>query len=72
MENQELFNLLDNQAKSLVGILLKRIEILESEQALTPSLYKKIVKESIYEWVRMLKVLINGKVEFRTKPNNEV
>ena len=47
MENQELFNLLDNQSKSLVGILLKRIEILESEQALTPSLYKKIVKESI-------------------------
>jgi len=68
MENQELFNLLDNQAKSLVGILLKRIEILESEQALTPSLYKKIVKESIYEWVRMLKVLINGRVEFKSRP----
>ena len=68
MENQELFNLLDNQAKSLVGILLKRIEILESEQALTPSLYKKIVKESIYEWVRILKVLINGKVEFKSRP----
>jgi len=68
MENQELFNLLDNQAKSLVGILLKRIEILESEQALTPSLYKKIVKESIYEWIRMVKVLINGKVEFKCRP----
>ena len=68
MENQELFNLLDNQSKSLVGILLKRIEILESEQALTPSLYKKIVKESIYEWVRILKVLINGKVEFKSRP----
>ena len=68
MDNTELFNLLDNQAKSLVGILLKRIEILESEQVLTPSLYKKIVKESIYEWVRMLKVLINGRVEFKSRP----
>jgi hypothetical protein len=67
--NNELFELLDSQAKSLVGILLKRIEILEKENSLTPSLYKAIVKEHVYEWVRTLKALITiGKVEFRTRP----
>ena len=67
METQELFNILDSQSKVLVGTLLKRIEILEEEKALQPNLYKKIVKESIYEWVRVIKTLINGSVTFRTK-----
>lgn len=67
--NQELFELIDNQARTLVGILLKRIEILEKEQSLTPELYKALVKEHVYEWVRQLKALITiGKVEFRTRP----
>jgi len=67
--NNELFELLDSQAKSLVGILLKRIEILEKENSLTPSLYKSLVKEHVYEWIRGLKTLISiGKVEFRTRP----
>jgi len=67
--NNELFELLDSQAKSLVGILLKRVEILEKENALTPALYKAIVKEHVYEWVRTIKALIViGKVEFKTRP----
>jgi len=67
--NQELFELLDNQAKSLVGVLLKRVEILEKENSLTPSLYKALVKEHVYEWVRTIKTLITiGKVEFRNRP----
>lgn len=68
-ENKELFDLLDHQAKTLVGILLKRIEILEQEKALTPSLYKKIIKESIYESFRTIKTILNiGRIEFRTRP----
>jgi hypothetical protein len=69
MENQELFNLLDTQAKTLVGILLKRIEILEKENSLNPSLYKSLIKEHVYEWTRTLKALITiGKLEFKTRP----
>jgi len=67
--NNELFELLDSQAKTLVGILLKRVEILEKENSLTPALYKALVKEHVYEWTRTLKALISiGKVEFRTRP----
>ena len=67
--NNELFELLDIQAKTLVGILLKRVEILEKENSLTPALYKSLVKEHVYEWVRNLKTLITiGKVRFTTRP----
>ena len=69
MENMnEIFELLDSQSKVLVGILLKRIELLEKEKALTPNLYKALVKEHVYEWVRVVKTLINGKVEFKSRP----
>ena len=69
MENQELFNLIDLNSKTLVGILLKRIEVLEKENALTPSLYKALVKESVYESARNLKTIITiGKLEFKSKP----
>ena len=68
MENtKELFELLDSQSKTLVGVLLKRIELLEKENALTPNLYKALVKEHVYEWVRNIKTLINGRVEFKIK-----
>lgn len=67
--NNELFELLDSQARTLVGVLLKRIEILEKEKSLSPELYKALIKEHVYEWVRTLKALITiGKVEFRTRP----
>ena len=72
MENQELFNLIDLNSKTLVGILLKRIEVLEKENALTPSLYKALVKESVYESARNLKTIITiGKLEFKSKPKEE-
>ena len=70
MENlEELYNLIDLNAKTLVGILLKRIEVLEKENALTPSLYKALVKESVYESARNLKTIIKiGKLEFKSRP----
>ena len=70
MENlEELYNLIDLNAKTLVGILLKRIEVLEKEHALTPSLYKALVKESVYESARNLKTIIKiGKLEFKNRP----
>jgi len=49
--------------------LLKRIEVLEKENALTPSLYKALVKESVYESARNLKTIIKiGKLEFKNRP----
>jgi hypothetical protein len=70
MENlEELYNLIDLNARTLCGILLKRIEVLEKENALTPSLYKALVKESVYESARNLKTIIKiGKLEFKNRP----
>ena len=66
--NEEIYNLIDLNAKQLVGQLLKRLEILEKENALTPSLYRAIVREHVYESARNLKTIIKiGRVEFKTK-----
>jgi len=67
----KIFELIDYQSKSLVGMLCKRLEILEQEKVLTPNLYKSIVKEFIYESSRQLKKLIEvyftvGKIEFKS------
>ena len=68
-QNEELYNQIDLNAKTLVGILLKRIEVLEKENALTPSLYKALVKESVYESARNLKTIIKiGKLTFTNRP----
>jgi hypothetical protein len=61
--------LIDDSAKNLVGILLKRVEVLSKENVLTPNLYKAIAREIIYEQSRNLKRLVNvhltiGKVKF--------
>jgi len=70
--NEELYNQIDLNAKQLVGILLKRIEVLEKENALTPSLYKAIVKELVYESARNLKTIIKiGKLTFKAKDSKE-
>jgi hypothetical protein len=70
--NEELYNQIDLNAKVLVGILLKRIEVLEKEHALIPSLYKALVKESVYESARNLKTIIKiGKLIFKTKDSKE-
>lgn len=72
MEYKELYELLDSRARILVGTLLKRIEVLEEQNALTPSLYKSLVKELVYEQFRTIKTLIKmrhelGKVVFKSK-----
>jgi len=68
-ELKKINELIDYQTRVLVGTLLKRIEVLSKENVLTPSLYKAIVKEQIYEQARSLKKLIDvhltiGKVKF--------
>ena len=62
----------DERARTIVGVLLKRIEVLEKENALTSSLYKSIIKENLYEQFRQLKELFEvkfniGKVEFKNR-----
>jgi len=72
MELQKLYECIDSFGKCLVGTLLKRVELLDKEKALTPSLYKSITKELIWEQVRKLKQLIDvyenvGSIKFVTR-----
>ena len=72
MELKKINEFFDERARTIVGILLKRIEVLEKEKALTPSLYKSLTKENIYEQFRQLKELFEvkfkiGKVEFKSR-----
>ena len=76
MDLNKLNEFLDKSSIRLVGTLLKRIELLDKEGVLTPSLYKKIVKEIIYENSRNLKKLIEiyttvGIVTFKPKGSSE-
>ncbi len=71
-KHEKLFKLIDNQAKVLVGIICKRVEVLDKNNALTPKLYKDLVKEIIYEQSRVTKKFIEiGTVEFRIKPEEQ-
>lgn len=91
-EIQETINqakiLSDKHARALVGILCKRVELLEDEEQeqrrkqnnpnlklLTPSLYKKLVKEIIYEHNRAFKDLLDlltiPTLEVRKKEDNK-
>jgi hypothetical protein len=65
MDNK-LNELIDKYAKNLVGILCKRVEVLEKEKALTPSLYKALVKETIYENTRNLKAFLEVYINIGT------
>ncbi|MHA1437990.1 MAG: hypothetical protein ACTSPD_10470 [Promethearchaeota archaeon] len=74
-EIQKIETYLDGNAKSLVGVLLKRFEVLEQED-LTPaqlkSLYKKLIKEHVYENSRQVKAFLKlcleiGTVVFESK-----
>ena len=77
MENiDKINNLIDKQARNLVGTLCKRIEVLNKENKFDPSLYKQLAKELVYEQFRNLKELINvhvlvGKVVFKSKKESE-
>lgn len=68
-EIQKIENYLDGNAKSLVGVLLKRFEVLEQED-LTPaqlkSLYKKLIKEHVYENSRQVKAFLKACLEIGT------
>jgi len=65
-------DLIDNEARALVGILCKRVEVLEDSKSLNAKLYKNLAKENIYEFTRHLKKLIKLslelKVKFKIKP----
>lgn len=66
--NKDLFELLDTNAKTLVGTLLKRLEILEKENVLTPTLIRALIKEHIYESNRTIKTIIKiGRVVFKSQ-----
>lgn len=67
---EKILELIDSHSRTLVGVLLKRIEVLEEQGVLTPKLYKSLVKENVYEQSRNLKKLIEvfikvGKIEFK-------
>lgn len=71
-EYEKILQIIDSQARTLVGTLLKRIEVLAQEKALTPSLYKAISKELVYENSRQTKTLLKvylevGKVIFKSR-----
>ena len=67
--------ILDKQSRTLVGILLKRIDILNQSNLLTPEIYKNLIKELVYENFRSLKEifsLINQSVDrivYQSKEN---
>lgn len=72
MELKNINEFFDERARTIVGVLLKRIEVLEKEGALTSSLYKSLIKENVYEQFRQLKELFEvkfsiGKVEFKNR-----
>jgi len=72
MEKKKIYDIIDNETRALVGILMKRIEVLEKERVLSPNLYKSLSKEIIYEYSRNLKKLIDlqsqlFKLEFKTR-----
>lgn len=61
MNREEFFRkineIIDNEARTTVGILCKRIELLDDTENIT-KLYKSLSKEIIYEQSRVLKKLI--------------
>ena len=69
MENlNEILDVLDSRSKVLVGVLCKRIEILQEQGVLTPELFKAILKESVYEEARNTKAILTiGKVVFKAR-----
>ncbi len=77
-KNKKIYEIIDYQAVSLIGVLLKRIEVFQKQEEqedriiLTHSLYKKIIKELVYENSRqakaLLRVLLEERVIFKSRP----
>lgn len=72
-EMETISDFIDNSAIVLVGVLCKRIEILQEQKVLSPNLFKALVKEHIYENARRLKELLYvhfvvGATKFKERP----
>ena len=62
-ELEQIGILIDQRARAIVGIALKRLETLQTEKLDSnkqKSLYKSLLKEIIYEQSRILKEIINA------------
>jgi hypothetical protein len=63
---EKMDEILTENSKCLVGIILKRLEVLEEERGLSieqyKSLFKNLTKEIIYENSRYLKKLIKAEL----------
>ena len=79
MQEKKLFEIIntviDEETKALVGILCKRVEVLEKENNLTANLYKSLTKENLYEYARRIKKLLDlhikiGRIEFINRPQD--
>ena len=73
---EDILKLIENYSKTVVGVLCKRVELLEKHNVLTPKLYKDVIKENIYELFRHLKdnvevFLTVGKIEFKEQPKRD-
>jgi len=55
-----LDEILDKSARTLVGTLLKKTEVLEKENSFSPNLLKSLSKETVYEHFRNLKELVKS------------
>jgi len=72
MDNQEIYDIINIQTKILVGQICKRVEVLEQNNSLQPTLFKALAKEQIYEWSRTLIAILKiGKTVFITCKENE-
>jgi hypothetical protein len=64
MERQELlktlFEIIDGEASATVGMLCKRVEILEDQKQSNSTLFKALSKEIIYEQSRVLKKILQA------------
>ena len=76
---KKIEEVIDNNASLLVGELLRNLEVLDGEGLSfeqIKSLYKKLIKEKVYQNARYLKKIINvnlnsGSVIFRQKPKEK-
>ena len=61
---EKIDDLIVKNTKSLVGVLLKRIEVLNAEDKFSPQLYKALVKEIVWENSRGLRNVIKVFLNF--------
>ncbi len=71
VEKKDLYTLIDKEAQVTVGIMCKRVELLEHNKSFTPTMFKALSKEIIYEQSRTLKRMVNAlylpKIIFKTQ-----